>query len=107
MTTPRIAIIGGGAIGTSTAFHLGREGAEVDLFDRESIASGSTDRALGDVRYLFAHPLSVAAMAHGLRFFERFEAIEGIEGIDAIQIGFFGGMSHDENEQTLEALAPE
>lgn len=79
METPRVAIIGGGAIGTSAAFHLAQEGAEVELFERDSIASGSTGRALGGVRYLFAHPLSVAAMTHGLRFFERFEEETGID----------------------------
>lgn len=79
MTTPRVAVVGGGAIGTSAAFHLARAGVEVELFERDSVASGSTGRALGGVRYLFAHPLSVAAMAHGIDFFERFGDETGID----------------------------
>ncbi len=34
------------------------------------------------------------------------ERFESIDGVDAVQVGFCGGMSDDERERTLEALAP-
>ncbi|MFB6172827.1 MAG: TIGR04024 family LLM class F420-dependent oxidoreductase [Haloarculaceae archaeon] len=38
---------------------------------------------------------------------EQVERFEALDGVDAIQVGFFGQMSRDEQEQTLTALAPE
>lgn len=38
---------------------------------------------------------------------EQVERFEAIDGVDAIQVGFFGQMNRQEQEQTLTALAPE
>lgn len=38
---------------------------------------------------------------------EQVERFEAVDDVDAIQIGFFGQMSREEQEQTLTALAPE
>lgn len=40
--TKRVIIIGGGIIGTATAYYLAKKGAEVSLFDRKDIASGTS-----------------------------------------------------------------
>ena len=42
-----VAVVGAGAIGTTCAYDLARRGADVTLYDRESIASGSSGRAAG------------------------------------------------------------
>jgi len=43
----RVAVVGGGAVGLAAARHLADSGAEVVLYEREGIASGSTGRAAG------------------------------------------------------------
>jgi sarcosine oxidase subunit beta len=47
MTKPRIAIIGGGAAGTSAAAALAERGCEVTLCERDHLASGSTPLSAG------------------------------------------------------------
>lgn len=42
-----VAIVGGGAVGTTLAGDLTREGVDVTLFERESVAAGSSGRAAG------------------------------------------------------------
>jgi glycine/D-amino acid oxidase-like deaminating enzyme len=43
---PRVAVIGGGVLGVSTALHLGREGADTVLVTEADLASGATGRSL-------------------------------------------------------------
>ena len=48
-TQARAVIIGGGVIGTSTAYHLAKLGfAEIVLLERAKLTSGSTFHAAGD-----------------------------------------------------------
>lgn len=44
--TPRVAVLGGGILGVSTAVHLLREGASVVLVTDEELASGASGRSL-------------------------------------------------------------
>ena len=43
---PRVAVIGGGVLGVSTALQLGREGADTVLLTDAELASGATGRSL-------------------------------------------------------------
>lgn len=43
---PRVAVIGGGVLGVSTALYLGREGADTVLVTDAELASGATGRSL-------------------------------------------------------------
>jgi glycine/D-amino acid oxidase-like deaminating enzyme len=43
---PRVAVIGGGVIGVSSAYHLARSGAKVCLATEGSLASGASGRSL-------------------------------------------------------------
>src|SRR5829696_12043 len=43
---PRVAVIGGGVIGVSSAYHLARSGAKVCLVTEGSLASGASGRSL-------------------------------------------------------------
>jgi sarcosine oxidase subunit beta len=53
-------VIGGGALGAATAFHLRRLGAEgVVLLERDALASGSTSKSAGGIRTQFADELNV------------------------------------------------
>src|SRR5215207_5400401 len=45
-TQLRVAVIGGGAIGVSSAYHLARRGAKVWLVTEGALASGASGRSL-------------------------------------------------------------
>jgi len=65
-------VIGGGALGAATAFHLRRLGvAEVLLLERDVLASGSTSKAAGGIRTQFADELNVRIALRSLAEFER------------------------------------
>ena len=73
-----VVIIGGGAVGASTAFHLATSGVtDVVLLERETLASGSTSRSAGGARLQFADELNVRLSLRSLGEFERWEALIG------------------------------
>jgi glycine/D-amino acid oxidase-like deaminating enzyme len=51
-TSPDVLIIGGGIVGSATAYHLARRGASVTLLEADELASGATGRNLG---YIWVH----------------------------------------------------
>jgi sarcosine oxidase subunit beta len=64
-------VIGGGALGAATAFHLRRLGVDdVVLVERGSLASGSTSKSAGGIRTQFADELNVRIALRSLREFE-------------------------------------
>ncbi|MFC7173190.1 NAD(P)/FAD-dependent oxidoreductase [Haloplanus litoreus] len=72
MTNGTTLVIGGGAIGTSVAYFLAKKGSDVVLLEQNQIASGATGRALGGVRNLFSHPITVELMNRNIEFFSNF-----------------------------------
>ncbi len=70
-----VVIIGGGAMGTSLAFHLARRGCrDVLLLEREPfLGTGSTGRCAGGVRHQFSSPVNVELSKLSIRKIERFE----------------------------------
>jgi glycine/D-amino acid oxidase-like deaminating enzyme len=75
--TREVVIVGGGAMGTSVAWHLRRLGiTDVVLLERDSLAAGSTSRSAGGIRTQFSDELNVRI---ALRSLEEFERMEGIE----------------------------
>jgi sarcosine oxidase subunit beta len=82
-----VVVVGGGAIGTSIAFHLAEAGANVCLLERESLSSGSTSRAAGGVRTQFSDPLNIAIGLRSIEAFERFGERPGGD-IELRQVGY-------------------
>ena len=73
-----VVIIGGGAVGASTAFHLATSGVtDVVVLERETLASGSTSRSAGGARLQFADELNVRLSLRSLEEFERWDALIG------------------------------
>ncbi|MEJ7902078.1 MAG: FAD-dependent oxidoreductase, partial [Thermomicrobiales bacterium] len=62
-----IAIIGGGVIGTSIAWHLARRGGKVTLIERDGFAAQASGASAGGVRQLGRDPrempLAIASVA--------------------------------------------
>ena len=70
-----VVIIGGGAMGASTAFHLAAGGVgDIVLLERETLASGSTSRSAGGARLQFADELNVRLSLRSLEEFERWRS---------------------------------
>ncbi|HET8527303.1 MAG TPA: FAD-binding oxidoreductase [Gaiellaceae bacterium] len=64
-------MIGGGALGAATAYHLRRLGVDdVVLVERDALASGSTSKSAGGIRAQFADELNVRIALRSLREFE-------------------------------------
>ncbi|HEX7786933.1 MAG TPA: FAD-dependent oxidoreductase, partial [Methylomirabilota bacterium] len=75
-----IVIIGGGANGTSTAFHLASMGARsVRLLERRHLAAGATGKSGALVRMHYTNEHESRLALEGLRIFRDFGAIVGGE----------------------------
>jgi sarcosine oxidase, subunit beta len=68
-----IVIIGGGAMGTSIAFHLAEAGVnDIVVIERGALGSGSSGKPIGGVRAQFSDPLNVELGKRSLRAYEDF-----------------------------------
>jgi glycine/D-amino acid oxidase-like deaminating enzyme len=73
-TTASVVIVGGGATGTSTAFHLAQRGVkDVVLLEKSFLASGPTGRSSACVRQHYSTPETCRLVLKALKFFQRFE----------------------------------
>jgi sarcosine oxidase subunit beta len=104
-----VVIIGGGAVGASTAFHLTTGGVgDVVLLERETLASGSTSRSAGGARLQFADELNVRLSLRSLGEFERWDALIG-EHVDFVpelafrQVGYLFLLDTPELVETFRA----
>jgi len=79
-TTADIVIIGGGCMGTSTAYHLAARGAgKVLLLEREKfLGMGSTGLNAGGVRYQFSTEANIRLSMFSLDVISHFEELFGI-----------------------------
>lgn len=96
-----VVVVGGGAIGTSVAFHLAEAGADVCLLERAELASGSTSRAAGGVRAQFSDPLNIALGLRSLEAYERFPERPGAD-IDLAQVGYLFLLDREEDVEAFE-----
>src|SRR5712692_9282692 len=73
MSSTDIVIIGGGIIGVSIAYQLALRGAaNVVLLERDTLASGSSGRAMGGIRQQFADEFDIRFSQEGVRFYTEF-----------------------------------
>ncbi len=83
-----VVIIGGGVMGTSTAYHLAKVGCrDVVLVERKTLASGSTGLSAGGIRLQFSMEANIRLSMESLRYFEHF-AEEFDTEIDFRQYGY-------------------
>ncbi|MGH3077490.1 MAG: NAD(P)/FAD-dependent oxidoreductase [Gaiellaceae bacterium] len=94
-------VVGGGVIGTSTAFHLAEAGTGVVLLEKSELASGSTSRAAGGVRAQFSDSLNIALGLRSLDAFARFPARPGAE-IDLKRVGYLFLLDRGEDVEAFE-----
>ena len=71
--TGTVIVVGAGAIGVSTAFHLATHGVDVTLLDKGHAAGETTGKAAGLVYSQFHEPADVRAMQYSLSFFEELD----------------------------------
>lgn len=77
-THARVAIIGGGAMGTALAYHLGEEGwSDTVLLEKDELTSGSTWHAAGLCTYFIGGYAIDQLHAYGVKFYSRLEELTG------------------------------
>src|SRR5438270_14076856 len=91
--TADAVVIGGGALGAATAFHLRRLGVQdVVLLERDALASGSTSKSAGGIRAQFADELNIRI---ALRSLAEFEAMQ--DEISFRRYGYLFLLDRDED----------
>jgi sarcosine oxidase subunit beta len=75
-----VVIIGGGVMGTSTAYHLACAGVrDIVLLEANELASGSSGKPLGGVRAQFSDPANIELGARSLIAFHHFNDDFGVD----------------------------
>jgi len=83
-TQVRALVVGGGAVGTSVAYHLARAGwSDVMLLERDELTSGSTWHAAGLLPYFNMSYATTHIHDHSIRFYK------GLEEETGLNPGFF------------------
>ena len=87
--TADVVIIGGGVMGTSTAYHLALKGCkDVLLLEREPfLGTQATGRCAGGIRYQFSTEINVRLSQLSLPMLDRFEEELG-QSIDRRRLGY-------------------
>ncbi|WP_125777077.1 NAD(P)/FAD-dependent oxidoreductase [Antribacter gilvus] len=74
-----VVVVGGGALGTSVAFHLAEDGVDVLLIEAADLASGSSGKPVGGVRAQFSDPANVDLGNRSLELYEDFAQRPGAD----------------------------
>ncbi|WP_417604366.1 GcvT family protein [Primorskyibacter flagellatus] len=78
-THVKALVVGGGAVGTSIAYHLARAGwSDVMLLERDELTSGSTWHAAGLLPYFNMSYASTHIHDYSIRFYKTLEAETGL-----------------------------
>jgi sarcosine oxidase, subunit beta len=77
----RIGIVGGGVYGLAVAYYLSEFGDDrIVLFERGSLASGSTGYSAGIVRHHYTNAVQIETAIRGRELLESFETVAGGDG---------------------------
>ena len=63
-----VVVVGGGAVGTSAAYHLSKRGKKVILCEMRNIASGATGRCGGMVVHCYGRDVNIDKTDYRLMF---------------------------------------
>jgi sarcosine oxidase subunit beta len=78
-----VVIVGGGAVGASTAYHLTELGIrDVVVIERDQLGSGSTGKAVGGVRLQFGDEVNIRTCRRAIAELERFPEMMAACGVD-------------------------
>ncbi len=78
--TAAVAIIGGGIMGVSTAYHLAKRGiSDVVILEKDLLAQATTGLSVGGIRQQFSLPANIRLAQHSVRVFEHFEDEFGVD----------------------------
>jgi sarcosine oxidase, subunit beta len=98
-----VVIVGGGAIGAATAFHLTALGvSDVVLLERDTLASGSTSKSAGGIRAQFADELNIRIALRSIAEFDRFEELTGT-AIDYRHAGYVFLLDQEDDARRFRA----
>jgi sarcosine oxidase subunit beta len=82
-----VIVIGGGIVGLSAAHYLAERGADVSLYEKRSLGTGSTARAAGGIRSQFSTPVNVELSLASKAVWDEFESTFGVD-IDRRKNGY-------------------
>jgi 4-methylaminobutanoate oxidase (formaldehyde-forming) len=102
METAAAIVIGAGAFGASTAYHLARRGADVVLLDQHAIGSQTSARAAGLTSKTASTAVMAALRHEACEAFERFESELG-RGVDFHRSGSLKAAYTEAGEARLHA----
>ncbi|EPX81483.1 GcvT family protein [Litoreibacter arenae] len=71
-------VVGGGAVGTSIAYHLGKAGWDTMLLERDELTSGSTWHAAGLLPYFNMSFATTHIHDYSIKFYKQLEAETGL-----------------------------
>src|SRR3954471_5352025 len=102
--TADVVIVGGGAVGTSIAYHLAQRGVGrgVVLLERNTLGSGSTGRSAGGIRSQFSTAANIRFALESVAFWRTFEERLGLP-IDYREIGYLFLATTSEQRRQFEA----
>ncbi|MBN2252303.1 MAG: FAD-binding oxidoreductase [Kosmotogaceae bacterium] len=76
----RVVIIGGGVIGTATAFYLAKHGiSNVAVLEKDYLSSGSTGRCGGGIRQQWSERMNVRLAIRSVEHFKKFDSEVGFD----------------------------
>ena len=68
-----IVVVGAGIVGCASAYYLAERGADVTVYEKGSIGSGSTERSAGGIRSQFSSVVNVDLSLASMRVWDTFE----------------------------------
>ena len=77
-THVKALVVGGGAVGASIAYHLGRAGWDTMLLERDELTSGSTWHAAGLLPYFNMSYATTHIHDYSIKFYKTLEAETGL-----------------------------